>query len=68
MNYFTIVLLLGVTIGITFMLLVCFIVFTNDNETIFKLQNALIKKEKENLKLRNVIEKIAEEQEDDKTI
>ena len=50
------------------MLLVCFIVFTNDNETIFKLQNALIKKEKENLKLRNVIEKIAEEQEDDKTI
>ena len=68
MNYFTIVLLLGVTIGITFMLLVCFIVFTNDNETIFKLQNALIKKEKENLKLRNVIEKIAEEQEDDKII
>ena len=68
MNYFTIVLLLGVTIGITFMLLVCFIVFTNDSETILKLQNALIKKEKENLKLRNVIEKIAEEQEDDKTI
>lgn len=68
MNYFTIVLLLGVTIGITFMLLVCFIVFTNDNETILKLQNALIKKEKENLKLRNVIEKIVEEQEDDKTI
>lgn len=65
MNYFTIVLLLGVTIGITFMLLVCFIVFTNDNEKIIKLQNELINQQKENLNLKLVIKTIAEGDEED---
>lgn len=65
MNEYGLILLFGIIIGITFMLIVCFIVFTNDNETILKLQNELINQQKENLNLKLVIKTIAEGDEED---